>query len=398
MPRLFTAIEVPEMLRMRLSLLRAPLSGAKWVDPENMHITLRFAGDIDDRAADAFADALAEASVDPFVVTIAGVGAFGGRETRVLWAGVEAGPQLDELYRANERAARAAGLEPPPRGFKPHVTLARMRSARQSTIAGFLEEHGGLRLEPFMVTRFVLLSARPGTGGGPYGLEAAYPLRRWTKSTNIPEPNHDHDHRQHPRQDPRHSMSCCALCLEHTRRSRGEPGCEHHSVHIDAENRMRLVFFERWADQSIGAEAFRRTGIRGIRRAGGQARRLGARDPHLSQRRSQPGGFHGAALEGSTEMAKKLDDAARKDMAQRLPDWETVDGRDAISKSYKFKDFNAAFGFMTRSALVAEQMNHHPEWFNVWNKVDVTLSTHDAGGLTELDLKLAEAMDRIAAG
>ena len=97
-------------------------------------------------------------------------------------------------------------------------------------------------------------------------------------------------------------------------------------------------------------------------------------------------------------MAKKLDDAARKDMAQRLPDWKTVDGRDAISKSYKFKDFNAAFGFMTRSALVAEQMNHHPEWFNVWNKVDVTLSTHAAGGLTELDLKLAEAMDRIAAG
>ena len=176
MPRLFTAIEVPEMLRMRLSLLRAPLSGAKWVDPENMHITLRFAGDIDDRAADAFADALAEASVDPFMVTIAGVGAFGGRETRVLWAGVEAGPLLDELYRANDRAARAAGLEPPPRGFKPHVTLARMRSARQSTIAGFLEEHGGLRLEPFMVTRFVLLSARPGTGGGPYGLEAEYPL------------------------------------------------------------------------------------------------------------------------------------------------------------------------------------------------------------------------------
>ena len=76
---------------------------------------------------------------------------------------------------------------------------------------------------------------------------------------------------------------------------------------------------------------------------------------------------------------------------------EAVDGRDAISKSFKFKDFNAAFGFMTRAALVAEQMNHHPEWFNVWNKVDVTLSTHDAGGLTELDLKLAEAMDRIAA-
>ena len=97
-------------------------------------------------------------------------------------------------------------------------------------------------------------------------------------------------------------------------------------------------------------------------------------------------------------MAKKLDDAARKAIAQRLPDWKAVDGRDAISRSFKFKDFNAAFGFMTRAALVAEQMNHHPEWFNVWNKVEVTLSTHDAGGLTELDLKLAEAMDSIAAG
>jgi 4a-hydroxytetrahydrobiopterin dehydratase len=95
-------------------------------------------------------------------------------------------------------------------------------------------------------------------------------------------------------------------------------------------------------------------------------------------------------------MAQKLDEAERKAMAQRLPGWKPADGRDAISKTFKFKDFNAAFGFMTRAALVAEQMNHHPEWFNVWNRVEVTLSTHDAGGLTDLDLKLAEAMDRIA--
>ena len=176
MVRLFTAIEIPEQQRIRLGLLRAPLSGAKWVDPENMHITLRFAGDIDERVADDFADALGETAIDPFRITIAGVGAFAGRDTRVLWAGVEAGPQLDALYRANERAARAAGLDPPLRGFKPHVTLARMRGARNSTAAQFLEENGGLRMEPFVVTRFVLLSARPGVGGGPYGLEAAYPL------------------------------------------------------------------------------------------------------------------------------------------------------------------------------------------------------------------------------
>lgn len=93
---------------------------------------------------------------------------------------------------------------------------------------------------------------------------------------------------------------------------------------------------------------------------------------------------------------KKLDETARKALPAQLPDWRPVDGRDALQKTFKFKDFNAAFGFMTRVALVAEQMNHHPEWTNVWNKVDVTLSTHDAGGLTELDLKLAAAMDRIA--
>ena len=95
-------------------------------------------------------------------------------------------------------------------------------------------------------------------------------------------------------------------------------------------------------------------------------------------------------------MAKKLDADQRSDIAVKLPQWKMASGRDAIERSFKFKDFNAAFGFMTRAALVAEQMNHHPEWFNVWNRVDVTLSTHDAGGLTELDVKLAEAMDRIA--
>jgi len=97
-------------------------------------------------------------------------------------------------------------------------------------------------------------------------------------------------------------------------------------------------------------------------------------------------------------MAQKLDDDARKSIAMRLPGWRPVDGRDAISRTFTFRNFNEAFGFMTRAALVAEAMNHHPEWFNVWNRVEVTLSTHDAGGLTERDLKLAEAMDRIAAG
>jgi 4a-hydroxytetrahydrobiopterin dehydratase len=95
-------------------------------------------------------------------------------------------------------------------------------------------------------------------------------------------------------------------------------------------------------------------------------------------------------------MAAKLGADARKAVLGKLKGWSDVNGRDAITKKFEFKDFNQAFGFMTRAALVAEKMNHHPEWFNVYNKVEVTLSTHDAGGVTELDVKLAEAMEKIA--
>ena len=82
--------------------------------------------------------------------------------------------------------------------------------------------------------------------------------------------------------------------------------------------------------------------------------------------------------------------------SSKLSGWSEVSGRDAISKKFVFKDFNQAFGFMTRAALVAEKMDHHPEWFNVYKTVDVTLSTHDAGGVTESDVKLAAEMDRLA--
>jgi 4a-hydroxytetrahydrobiopterin dehydratase len=95
-------------------------------------------------------------------------------------------------------------------------------------------------------------------------------------------------------------------------------------------------------------------------------------------------------------MATKLGADARKATLGKLKGWSDVNGRDAITKKIEFKDFNQAFGFMTRAALVAEKMNHHPEWFNVYNKVEVTLSTHDAGGVTEKDIALAKAMDALA--
>ena len=95
-------------------------------------------------------------------------------------------------------------------------------------------------------------------------------------------------------------------------------------------------------------------------------------------------------------MAQKLTGDARKSALAKLAGWSEVKDRDAITKTFTFRDFNEAFGFMTRAALVAEKLDHHPEWFNVYKTVTVTLSTHDAGGLTELDVKLGEAMNRLA--
>jgi 4a-hydroxytetrahydrobiopterin dehydratase len=95
-------------------------------------------------------------------------------------------------------------------------------------------------------------------------------------------------------------------------------------------------------------------------------------------------------------MATRLSDAERAAGLARLGGWTLVVGREAITKRFVFRDFSEAFGFMASAALVAERMNHHPEWLNVWNRVEVTLATHDAGGLTKLDLELAAAMDRIA--
>jgi len=95
-------------------------------------------------------------------------------------------------------------------------------------------------------------------------------------------------------------------------------------------------------------------------------------------------------------MATKLSGTQRTQALAGLDGWREVDGRDAIAKSFRFADFNAAFAFMTRAALVAEKMDHHPEWFNVYNRVEVTLSTHDAGGVTDLDVKLAAFMDSAA--
>ena len=95
-------------------------------------------------------------------------------------------------------------------------------------------------------------------------------------------------------------------------------------------------------------------------------------------------------------MIERLSDAARAALPATLPDWRMVEGRDAIRRDFRFRDFSEAWGFMARVALLAEKHDHHPEWFNVWNRVEIVLSTHDAGGLSERDVGLARAIDALA--
>jgi 2'-5' RNA ligase len=176
MPRLFAAIEIPDDVRQSLARLRQPLPGANWVEPENYHLSLRFAGDIDPSTAREFTDLLARIETETFELRLTGLGAFGGREPRSIWAGASLGPQLETLARAVERAARSAGLAPETRNFKPHVTIARLRYTSPEVVARYLERHAAFRSMPFAVERFVLFSSRPKVGGGPYVVEAAFPL------------------------------------------------------------------------------------------------------------------------------------------------------------------------------------------------------------------------------
>jgi RNA 2',3'-cyclic 3'-phosphodiesterase len=176
MPRLFSAIEIPRSIAERFTMLCSGLSGARWIDPENYHLTLRFIGDVDGATARDFTNALGEIAMPPFELQLNGLDSFGGNKPRALFAGVKPCPGLDSLRRANDRAAREAGLPPEGRNFKPHVTLARLRGVRPDAVAAYLERQADVAVERFTVSRFVLYSSRNSVGGGPYVIEAAYEL------------------------------------------------------------------------------------------------------------------------------------------------------------------------------------------------------------------------------
>jgi RNA 2',3'-cyclic 3'-phosphodiesterase len=177
MPRLFTGLEIPESIGLQLSFCRGGLPGARWIDPANYHITLRFIGDVDHATArDVFSllgEGRSRGSLD---ITLDGLASFGGDRPRAVFARAVPTDDLAGLQAEQERMLRRIGLPAERRKFTPHVTLARLRDSSPADVAGYIAMRGRFPHLSFTARRFVLFSARDSVGGGPYVVEAAYPL------------------------------------------------------------------------------------------------------------------------------------------------------------------------------------------------------------------------------
>ncbi|HEX3483804.1 MAG TPA: RNA 2',3'-cyclic phosphodiesterase [Micropepsaceae bacterium] len=176
MIRLFVALELPETLRDRLAALEGGVPGARWATGEQFHLTLRFVGEVDENVAHDIDDALAGIRAPRFTLELAGVGEFGGKKPRALWAGVRANDALLHLQKKIETALQRIGLPAEERKFSPHVTLARMRGSPREKVVQFLTHNSLFASGPFPVDRFVLFSSHLGSGGSVYHAERTYPL------------------------------------------------------------------------------------------------------------------------------------------------------------------------------------------------------------------------------
>jgi 2'-5' RNA ligase len=176
MPRLFTGVEIPPEIGEALSSLRGGLPGARWVEPENYHLTLRFIGDVDDVTAHEVASLLGRVKRGTFELRMQGLTSFGGRKPRAVVATVSPERALLDVQAEHERLLQRMGLEPEGRKYTPHVTLARLRDSSSNQVAEYLAARGFFRTSSFRVSRFVLFSSRASVGGGPYVVEAAYPF------------------------------------------------------------------------------------------------------------------------------------------------------------------------------------------------------------------------------
>ena len=176
MPRLFTAIEIPADVGNVIAMARGGLPGARWIDSEFYHLTLRFIGDVDDLIAREVAFILGQIRRSTFEVKLDSLSVFGGNRPRAIVATAVPSQPLLELQSEHERLLRRIGLEPEGRKYTPHVTLARLRDSSSLQVADYLSTRGHFRAPPFEVSRFVLFSSRDSVGGGPYVVEADYPL------------------------------------------------------------------------------------------------------------------------------------------------------------------------------------------------------------------------------
>src|SRR5712691_2068961 len=176
MLRLFVGIEFPPELKLRLSLLCTGISGARWVDAGNLHLTLRFIGEIDEGLAADVDEALSQLKARRFILQLAGTGVFGGNRPHTLWLGVERDPDLMQLHDKIELALIRVGLIPEPRRFAPHVTLARLRDPVLDQLGQFLAAHAQFRAEPLAVEHFSLIASFPTKSGSVYEDQADYRL------------------------------------------------------------------------------------------------------------------------------------------------------------------------------------------------------------------------------
>jgi len=175
--RLFVALELPWEVRERLARMSGGVPGARWLDAGQMHVTLRFIGEVDGHTRDDIEAALSKVNVAPFVLRVDGVGCFGvGKKARVLWAGLTANETLSRLQSKIETAIAKVGLEPERRKFHPHVTLARLKQPDVPRLSDFLARNGDLISEDLPVDHFTLFSSHLGNAGAVYRIEETFPL------------------------------------------------------------------------------------------------------------------------------------------------------------------------------------------------------------------------------
>lgn len=176
MIRLFTAIEIPSAVRTRLSFLQGGVPGARWSPAENLHLTLRFIGEVDEATAGDIDDMLAALRAPAFDLTLKGAGEFGGRDPHALWVGVAPSETLMRLAAKIESALQRMGLPAETRKYSPHVTLARLRDAPVAKVREFLAAHAAFDSGPVHVSKFALFSSYPSSNGSQYRIERTYEL------------------------------------------------------------------------------------------------------------------------------------------------------------------------------------------------------------------------------